>query len=108
MASCVAELQSASHSLFHQAMLMDTESRASLLQVSQSLDGIVLKLNHLQQTHRTAPQQIDKQTESRAAPKELLMNDSEIEEYTITQDDVDEINQEMTDLFGSPVSSDHS
>eukprot|EP01083_Nonionella_stella_P112703 331849_1 len=104
--SCITQLQSVSHTLYYQSMLMDSPSKdtsKSLMELSQTVDNIVLKLNTIKQ-NKTVPSLETKVIKSVDTQQSTVLHDVGKSESVVTQQDVDEINQEMEDLFGSPLS----
>ena len=113
--SCISELQSMSHGLYHQAMMDNTPQKncKSLMQMSQKIDEIVLKLNNMEQSMSSDYQQAtmetwheikDKPIDESTEIKDTSVIIEEEDDFVVTQEDVDEINREMEDLFGSPIS----
>ena len=116
MEECIKELQSVSHSLYHQAMIKDVDIEQNskcLMELSQKIDAIVLKLSNMHQikvetVHTTQSTDNELQRKSgmfNIRSAQMHKNGDVEDDYVATQEDVDEINKEMEDLFGAPMSN---
>eukprot|EP01084_Bolivina_argentea_P068146 124030_1 len=108
MNSHVSELQSISHSLYHNAMMVDIigeDTSKTLMDLSQRIDRIVLKLNTMEQNKSSSAslENIDQfNTQEIDSIKYNVNEDEDI--YVASQEEVNEINKEMEELFGMPYS----
>eukprot|EP01084_Bolivina_argentea_P068147 124036_1 len=108
MNSHVSELQSISHSLYHNAMMVDIigeDTSKTLMDLSQRIDRIVLKLNTMEQNKSSSAslENIDQFNTQEIDPIKYDVNEDE-DIYVASQEEVNEINKEMEELFGMPYS----
>ena len=96
---------------------MNEKTSKSLMELSQKIDGIVLKLNGMEQQSQSNVNNksgLSLQGESVTntgrnsidAMKRVEIDVNEDEDtFTVTEEDINEINAEMEELFGSPMST---
>ena len=80
------------------------------MELSQKVDGIVLKLNCIGQNNNGKVLQAQSPLNTSSNPTHKMIqlgidtNEDE-DNFIVTDDDIAEINAEMEDLFGSPIST---
>ena len=103
---CISQLQNISHELYSESMNTNNDK---LMDITSNIDNIVLRLSQIKHSlsNDNNPSQISLKSDmniNETTSSSTTENPLDIPNKNITQSDVDEINEEMNELFGNNLS----